>query len=99
MYGNTLIACRNDRYDDLRACLGEGLLQKLREQRIFMVSIHEMMVFVSKKNIMWYIVTCGQFSIYMYIHVYNILKFKLYNEDFRPTKQLKCLQIMVYMLK
>ena len=31
--------CRNDRYDDLRVCLGEGLLQKLKEQRIFMVSI------------------------------------------------------------
>ena len=29
---------RNDRYDDLRVCLGEGLLQKLKEQRIFMVS-------------------------------------------------------------
>ena len=28
---------RNDRYDDLRACLGEGLLQELQQQHLFMV--------------------------------------------------------------
>jgi len=28
---------RNDRYDDLRACLGEGLLQQLQQQQLFMV--------------------------------------------------------------
>ena len=40
MCGNAMVVHRNDRYDDLRICLGEGLLQKLREQQIFMVSIN-----------------------------------------------------------
>ena len=40
MYGNTTVVHRNDRYDDFRVCLGEGLLQKLREQQIFMVSVN-----------------------------------------------------------
>jgi len=34
---DTLYFCRNDRYDDLRACLGEGLLQQLQQQQLFMV--------------------------------------------------------------